>query len=144
MGTFVEGKYFLHHPPLSDIQYEFVQAMTDIFTPGGTLKPDQYIEGVAQWGKGGGKDTCAMIIVARVVYLLGCLADPIGYFGLTPQSSIDIINVAVNAGQANNVFFGPLRRMLRRSPWFVEKLTFSDKESELNFPPIVGSIKKDG
>ncbi|NDB84886.1 MAG: hypothetical protein EB127_19605, partial [Alphaproteobacteria bacterium] len=44
---------------------------------------------------------------------------------------IDIINIAVNAQQANNVFFKGFKTRIDRSPWFVGK--YDPKASEIRF-----------
>jgi len=44
---------------------------------------------------------------------------------------IDIINIAINAQQASNVFFKGFRTRIDKSPWFVGK--YSEKASEIKF-----------
>lgn len=69
-----------------------------------------------------GKDYIAEIACAYVVYKLLCLKDPARYFNKPPGDSIDIINVAINADQAQNVFFKGLKRIVTNSPWFQGKM----------------------
>ncbi len=69
---------------------------------------------VAQWGKGGGKDSTVRVISARVAYLLLCLKSPQAYFGMPPDDSIHMLNIAVNAPQAHRAFFAPLAKMVTR------------------------------
>lgn len=76
---------------------------------------------VAQWGKGGGKDSTVRVISARVAYLLLCLRDPLKYYGMPEDDSIHLLNIAVNAAQAQRAFFTPLSRLARRSPWFKDR-----------------------
>jgi hypothetical protein len=76
---------------------------------------------VAQWGKGGGKDSTVRVISARVAYLLLCLRDPQKYYGMPEDDSIHLLNIAVNAAQAQRAFFAPLSRLARRSPWFKDR-----------------------
>ena len=45
------------------------------------------------------------------MYKLLCLKDPAVYFGKPPGDAIDIINVAVNAQQAKNVFFKGFKKI---------------------------------
>ena len=71
----------------------------------------------AQWGKGGGKDSTVRVISARVAYLLLCLKSPQQYFGMPLDDSIHMLNIAVNAAQAQRAFFDPLARMVTRG-WF--------------------------
>lgn len=75
---------------------------------------------VAQWGKGGGKDSTVRIAAMRVAYLLMCLRSPQKYFDLMDDDSIHILNIAANAAQANRAFFEPLTRMVRTG-WFKDK-----------------------
>jgi hypothetical protein len=60
-----------------------------------------------------------------------CLKDPAQYYGKPPGDSIDIINIAINAQQANNVFFKGFRTRIDKSPWFIGKYT--EKASEIKF-----------
>lgn len=69
---------------------------------------------VAQWGKGGGKDSTVRVISARVAYLLMCLKSPQDYFGMPLDDSIHLLNIAVNAAQASRAFFDPLAKMVTR------------------------------
>ena len=58
-----------------------------------------------QLGKGSGKDFSSTVGCAYLVYKLLCLKDPSRYFGKPTNDAIDIMNVAINAQQAKNVFF---------------------------------------
>lgn len=78
-----------------------------------------------------GKDYISEIACAYVVYKLLCLKDPAVYFGKPPGDSIDIINVAINADQAQNVFFKGLSRIIKGSPWFENK--FLPKQRQISF-----------
>lgn len=73
-------------------------------------------------GKGSGKDLVAKITCAYITYKLLCLKDPAAYFGKPPGDNIDIVNLALNADQAQRVFFTPLKKMLEKSPWFAERI----------------------
>ncbi len=75
-------------------------------------------EMVIMFGKGSGKDFLASGILTYVCYLLCCLSDPQTYFGFGRDEPIDLINVAVNAYQANNVFFKKLKARLVNCKWF--------------------------
>lgn len=70
-----------------------------------------------------GKDFSSTIACAYLVYLLLCLKSPARYFGKPDGDSIDILNIAVNAQQANNVFFKGFANKIERSPWFRGKYT---------------------
>lgn len=78
-----------------------------------------------------GKDHTSTIGVAYVVYKLLCLKDPAKYYGKPPGDAIDIINIAINAQQARNVFFKGFKHKIERSPWFREK--FYSKMDSIEF-----------
>lgn len=151
LGSFIKEKRFLGHPPLSDIQLEAVYETSEIFDLGAARKDPtkvifrerQPVESCLVWGMGSGKDTVAMIIHARLLYLLGCLVDPLSLLTLfrsepVRSSGIDFLNVAVNKDQAEGRFFDPLKRMIRNSPWFMEKLQVQIMDSVIHAPPIIG------
>lgn len=78
-----------------------------------------------------GKDFVSTVICAYIVYKLLCLRDPARYFGKPPGDSIDIINVAINAVQARNVFFNNFKKRLDNSPWFLGR--YKDKMDMVEF-----------
>lgn len=131
--TFVEGEDFLNQPPLSDIQYQIVEAMSQIYKiedlidimgeAEGTKYYKKYTknEVILQLGKGSGKDFTSTVACAYLVYKLLCLKDPARYFGKPSGDAIDLINVAINAQQAKNVFFKGFKTKIERSPWFAGK-----------------------
>ena len=80
-----------------------------------------YREVILQLGKGSGKDYTSTIACAYIVYQLLCLKDPAGYYGKPAGDAIDILNIAINATQAKNVFFKGFRERIKRSPWFQGK-----------------------
>jgi hypothetical protein len=88
-------------------------------------------EVILQLGKGSGKDYMSTISVAYMVYLLLCLKDPQRYYGKPPGDAIDILNIAINAQQAQNVFFDNFKKRIVNSPWFVGK--FTTKASSISF-----------
>lgn len=131
--TFVEDPDYLGQPPLSEIQYDIVRAMSQIYEKQDLITLMGYEEGsqyyqkytkneiILQLGKGSGKDFTSTVAVAFVVYKLLCLKDPARYFGKPSGDAIDIINVAINAQQAKNVFFKGFKSKIERSPWFAGK-----------------------
>jgi hypothetical protein len=131
--TFVEGESYLGQPPLSDIQYDIVEAMSQIYRKEdlinimGEEKGTQYYnkytknEIILQLGKGSGKDFTSTVACSYIVYKLLCLKDPAKYFGKPSGDAIDLINVAINAQQAKNVFFKGFKSKIERSPWFAGK-----------------------
>jgi len=142
LRTFVTSPDYLGLPPLSDHQYTLIEKSSQIYKESTLTKLFGEQEGkrmykqtcnevVAQLGKGSGKDYCSTISVAYIVHLLLCLKDPATYYGKPPGDSIDIINIAINAQQASNVFFKGFKTRIDRSPWFIGKYT--DKASEIKF-----------
>ena len=141
--TFVEGEAFLGQPPLSQIQYDIVEAMSQIYklpelqeimgVAEGTRYYKKYTknEVILQLGKGSGKDFVSTVACAYIVYKLLCLKDPARYFGKPSGDAIDIINVAINAQQAKNVFFKGFKTKIERSPWFAGK--FYAKADSIEF-----------
>lgn len=90
-----------------------------------------YNEIIAQLGKGSGKDFCSTVGFSRVAYLLLCLKDPAAYYGKPSGDSIHMLNVAVNAKQAQNVFFEPFKYRIKSCPWFAGK--FDAKADRIEF-----------
>jgi len=127
LEEFIRSKRFLGLPKLSPKQYEAIDYATQIyFTP--TLrslgwKRLRYVnELVLLWGKGSGKDFVARIMLLRISYLLLALKNPQAYFYAPDMSCgsepIHMLNTASTKDQAANVFFAPLRRYVRGSPFF--------------------------
>ena len=142
LQTFVTSPDYLGLPPLSDNQYTLIEKSSQIYKESTLIKLFGEEEGrrrfkqtcnevIAQLGKGSGKDYCSTISVSYIVYLLLCLKDPATYYGKPPGDTIDIINIAVNAQQANNVFFKGFKTRIDRSPWFIGK--YDPKASEVRF-----------
>jgi len=141
--TFVEGEHYLAQPPLSDIQYDIVEAMSQIYRIEdvidilGPEKGTQYYkkytknEIILQLGKGSGKDFTSTVACAYIVYKLLCLKDPARYFGKPSGDAIDIINVAINAQQAKNVFFKGFKNKIEKSEWFAGK--YNSKAESIEF-----------
>jgi hypothetical protein len=86
-------------------------------------------------GKGSGKDFTSTIGCAYLVHKLLCLKEPAKYFGKPPGDAIDILNIAINAQQANNVFFKGFTRAITRAPWFNGK--YEKKAGEFKFDKMV-------
>jgi hypothetical protein len=140
--TFVESPDYLGQPPLSDIQYTIVEAMSQIYRKDDVVDimgdaGEEYFkkytknELILQLGKGSGKDFVSTVACAYVVYKMLCLKDPAVYYGKPAGDAIDIINVAVNAQQAKNVFFKGFKSKIERSPWFAGK--YNPKADSIEF-----------
>ncbi len=131
--TFVESSDYLGQPPLSSIQYDIVEAMSQIYKKEDLQELYGFVEGaryyekytkneiILQLGKGSGKDFTSTVACAYIVYKLLCLKDPARYFGKPSGDAIDLINVAINAQQAKNVFFKGFKTKIEKSPWFAGK-----------------------
>ena len=72
------------------------------------------------------------IACAYIVYLLLCLKDPQKYYGKVAGDNIDIVNIAVNAAQANRVFFANFKKRIENSPWFEGKYN-AGRAGEIHF-----------
>ena len=142
--TFVESPNYLGQPQLSEIQYNIVEAMSQIYykkdledlmgTNDGGAYYDKYTKNeiILQLGKGSGKDFTSTVGCAYLVYKLLCLKDPARYFGKPGGDAIDIINVAINAQQAKNVFFKGFKTKIEGSPWFAGKFYAKADSIEFN------------
>jgi hypothetical protein len=142
LQTFVTDPNYLGLPQLSELQYTLIEKSSQIYKESTLIKLFGEEDGklrfkqtcnevIAQLGKGSGKDYTATISVAYQVYLLLCLKDPATYYGKPPGDTIDILNIAINAQQANNVFFKGFKTRIELSPWFAGK--YEPKASEIKF-----------
>jgi len=129
LEDFVTKKEYLGLPPLSELQYTMIKASTQIYKRETLLKIYGEVEGekifkqtcnevILQLGKGSGKDYTSTIACSYMVHMLLCLKDPAKYYGKPPGDAIDIINIAINAVQANRVFFKGFNQRIEKSPWF--------------------------
>jgi hypothetical protein len=129
LTTFVTDPAFLNNPRLSEVQYEAVRHLEQVYLPetyellaerlGDYWRPTRFVNFVVcQWGKGSGKDHICRVAMARVIYLLTCLRSPVEYFGMPQQDFIHTLNVASSATQASRVFFSPLREMVKAARCF--------------------------
>lgn len=146
LRTFVTNPDYLGLPPLSELQYTLIEKSSQIYKEstlkklfgekeGERIYKQTCTEVIAQLGKGSGKDYSSTIAVAYIVYLLLCLKDPATYYGKPPGDSIDILNIAINSQQANNVFFKGFKTRIDRSPWFIGK--YDPKASEMKFDKAI-------
>ena len=145
--TFVHGEDYLAQPELSSIQYDVVEAGSQIYRLEDLYRfmdekeakkhYQKYTknEVILQCGKGSGKDYVSTVTVAYIVYKLLCLRDPAKYYGKPSGDAIDIINVAINAQQAKNVFFKGFKLKIERSPWFAGK--YDAKADSVEFDKAV-------
>jgi hypothetical protein len=143
---FVVSNKFLNLPPLSENQYTMIKATTQIYKKETLITLFGEKEGKKRWkqtcnevifqlGKGSGKDYTSTIACAYIVYLLLCLKDPAKYYGKPPGDAIDIINIAINAVQANRVFFKGFVNRIERCPWFAGK--YETKANSIEFDKAI-------
>lgn len=139
---FVQSEDYLNLPPLSENQYKLIKASSQIYKKSTLISlygedeaerrfSETMNEIIFQLGKGSGKGYTSSIACAYIVYLLMCLKDPAKYYGKPPGDHIAILNIAINAAQAQNVFFKYFKQRITTSPWFVGKYT--EKAGEFQF-----------
>lgn len=123
--TFFKSPDFLGENPYPGKQTELLEAVNEVIwfklTKDEALcKEDlrQITEMVVMFGKGSGKDFLASGILAYVCYVLCCFNNPQHFAGFGQDEPIDLINVAINAYQANNVFFKKLKARITNCKWF--------------------------
>lgn len=152
---FVSSPDFLNFPPLSEYQLDIVRVGSQIFHESTLIKLHGLDKGKRMWknnkkemimmlGKGSGKDALSTIICAYVAYQLLCLKDPARYYGKPTGDNIDIINVAINAKQANNVFFSAFKTRIKNCPWFAGKYTARAGDIEFIKGVKVHSLNSEG
>ncbi len=90
-----------------------------------------------QWGKGSGKDHICRIASMRIAYLLMCLESPQTYYGMPDQDTIHLLNVASSSAQAQQAFFIPIMRAVKRG-WFKDKCTA--RQNSISYAKNVESI----
>lgn len=127
---------------ISDVQMEIARRMTQILKPSTLVQIHGEDKGmeiynkytvseiVAQIGKGGGKDFISRASFCYIIYQLHCLRDPLDYYKKAHGTYIDLLNLAVNAQQAQRVFFDPFKNLLLASPYF----------NEVGFDPRVNEV----
>jgi hypothetical protein len=141
--TFVTSPEYLGQPALSDNQYTLVECMSQIYRLDDLVrmmgkeegeehfKKYTKVEIIMQCGKGSGKDHTSTIGCAYIIYKLLCLKDPARYYGKPPNDAIDLINIAINAEQARNVFFDNFVKKIHNSSWFAGK--YDPKVNSVSF-----------
>ena len=137
LDVFLYDKAFLNITKLSPIQYEFIKYGTHIYydTELEYLKWEKVRrvgELVAQFGKGSGKDFISTIIQARIAYLLLCLNCPQKYYNQASFTSIDMLNMAYNAEQAESVFFKTFASLIESCSWFNNKCEIKNSMIEFD------------
>lgn len=123
--TFFTSEDFLNETPYPGKQTQLLDEVNQILwwklTKEEKLCRDdlrKVTEYVGLLGKGSGKDFLISAILAYICYLLCCMNNPQGYFNFGQGEPIDLINVAMNAKQANDVFFAKFRARMNTCKWF--------------------------
>jgi len=111
---FLTSKEYLGQHKLSRRQQAAMDAIlgddpTKIFT-----NMDLPHEAALVWGKGSGKDLLVSYLMAYISYVICCMKDPHNFFGMADDEALDIVNIAPNARQANQVFFTKLTSRIKR------------------------------
>lgn len=154
LNTFLYDKHYLGLTiTLSDVQVDIVQRGSQIYhmstlkelyaDNADSIKPPAR-ELILTVGKSSGKDMLSQLICCYIVYQLLCLKDPAGYYGKPIGDNIDIVNVAVNAKQANNVFFSGLKTRIKHCPWFAGKYNPRQSDIEFNHNIRIHSLNSEG
>lgn len=142
LETFLYSKDFMALPELSPLQFEIVRRGSQVYKEHTLVELHGEEKGKQLWkqnckelifalGKGAGKDLLSEIICIHIVYQLLCLKDPAKYYGKPEGDHIDIVNVAINAKQANNVFFAGLKTRIKYCKWFAGK--YKSRQSDIAF-----------
>lgn len=143
LDTFVNDKGFLNlGVDLSPIQSSLIENMAQIYKyptlvqlhgeeKATKIWDQRSNEIIAMLGKGSGKDFSSRIAILYSVYKLHCIGDINKYYNKSRGGFIDFLNVAINAPQAQNVFFEPLKQMVMESPYFRDIV--EPRASELRF-----------
>ena len=116
---------------LSDMQYNALLAADD-----DEESTNKVREVVLMVGKGGGKDLFASLFNLRRVYKLYCLG---GADAINKGLPIALLNIAVNARQARNVYFQIFKSLLKKSNWF-KRIGYEPLADEIRFPRGITAV----
>ena len=110
--------------------YDFYEEhFTNIFKPG-----NSYIEIQITGGIGMGKTVAALIIIAYDLCRLLCMKNPRRYFGLLNIKDIVFLLFNLNLDNAYDVVLRPFYDLIRVSPFFQERCSFSERSDYIKFP----------
>jgi len=79
---------------------------------------------------GWGKTFLTCVIMARIIYELGCLRSPQQYYGLSQTSTITFMNMSLTSLHAKKVMYTELKEMIDASQWF--RARFRRKKNLVN------------
>lgn len=144
IDVFMHDRKYLNIKQASDLQKKIIERSSQIFLPhtltqlygeerGRQIWEEETVsEVIAQCGKGSGKDFSSRCAFLYTIYKLHCMKDPLAYYGKAHGTYIDLLNLAVNAEQAERVFFQPLKNMMIGSDYFRD-IGFELKKKEVEF-----------
>jgi hypothetical protein len=105
------------------------------------LNNGAYVEAIMTGGIGSGKTTLALYTNAYQLYLLSCMRNPHGQFGLDPSSEILLVFQSMTMKLAQGVDYMRFRHMIEGSPYFLHHYPFDRKlHAKLVFPNRVEVI----
>lgn len=108
----VEDEADVYFEAITDIQYHREDAYYDLEVP----DTHNYVcEGFVSHNSG--KDAIASLILLYIAYWCLCLESPQRFFNLPEGEPIDLVNIAINAEQANSIFFEKVRQRVLRWRW---------------------------
>lgn len=109
LETFVNSPEYLNQGMwgMSDEQRDFIEKGSDL--ENGITFFVMFV------GKGGGKNWATGILFLYVIYKLMCMYDPHKYLNHNRSKAITLINVAINAKQAQKNFFDPMSNILKEA-----------------------------
>ncbi len=100
--------------------------LKDIFEGG-------YSEAVIDGAIGIGKSFISSVALAYMLYQLGCLKDPLTFYGM--RDDMYLMNMSTNEQHARNVIFTYIKARIDESPWFLNRFPYNPKiTSQLDFP----------
>ncbi len=89
-------------------------------------------EAIMNWGIGSGKSLGASIMTLYFLHILLCLKDPHGFYKLSNDKPLAVINMGTSATQAKNVVFTSIATMIGNSDWF-KQFVFDLNGTEIRF-----------
>lgn len=125
---FIKSSLYLRQA--KDVRPAVLKALNEFWEEGST-----YIEAICTGGIGIGKNFFAQTSLAYMLYKLSCYYNPQLEFGLSPGSSIILIQQSKTERLAKKVLLNQFGEMLKKSPYFKQHFMFDvHVRSELRFP----------
>lgn len=99
--------------------------------------PASYISSNGIFDHNSGKDHICRVASMRIAYLLLCLISPQTYYGMPEQDTIHLLNVASSSGQAQQAFFMPIVKAVKKG-WFVDRCV--PKQNVISYAKGIESV----